>query len=229
MSPEKPTPPNSIDFVEVNNEEALAAGSPAEQPKTPEEQKELDKKFAVISTPSSDLEIKARTKQILETIVKDRETGPEQALTKASDAKLQSMNTEPKPEELSLSDFMKKFGSRDLKRDIKNGVKGYDHPSGIALDIYSKEVPLSMKAASAAAIPCLAAVAYAYTSIIASAGGVGAFVAATGLAAPIFLGIPVIGSGLVAYTGYKMFKSWNAKRAFKKNFGKSVNETLGHA
>ena len=127
---------------------------------------------------------------------------------------------------ISPEEFIKKYGSMELQREASRPE--FTTPSAIAYDIYSHQPSALLKTISAATIPALAVIGTTASAAISQAG-LSTLLATDPIVLSGQLGAVLLATGLVIFTGYKTLKTSFAKRAFKKNFGKSLDETLGFA
>jgi hypothetical protein len=107
------------------------------------------------------------------------------------------------------TDYKKPFNNQSRPRIVSEGR----NPSNLALDIYSHTPSTGLKAT---------------TGALATATLLLGFLMASVAAPPAAFALPVVAAGIAVYGAYRMFKTWREKRAFKKNFGLSVDEQLGH-
>jgi hypothetical protein len=199
------TPDNSIDFTPTKLENVVVT-NPAERA---QELAAMDGRYTVESTPRDPSPSDSERAKALEASLAGKQNvegnAPHQEVPEAQSPAQSPTNIN------KVDDFIARYGSSDIQRNGRNGLE--IGKSEVALDIYSNAPSTGLMAAAGALVvgaPVLT----------------GALVAASASAA--FFALPAVAAGVVAYGGYKIFKTWKAKRAFKSMFGKSVEDQLGH-
>ena len=209
------TQDNSINYEKVSNEEALAAGSPAEQPKISQEQ--LDAHYAAPVIPEKAPEVENQTQQLLESL----QTEPVKVVERAV-----SVETAVAQQESSITpaEFMKAWGGEDM-------VNGYasKNPSdvGAAQFLEGRRLDVGEKFAIVGLGGGAAALTYLGLPILIEAGGISAILASAGIATTVIgVGVPVLAAGTALYLGGKGLRNFLAERSFKKAFGRSVDQLV---
>lgn len=196
------TPDNSIDFTEASPEDIKKAQeiSPADHAKN------LEAKFGTsvqggVERSKEDI----RKKEVLlENLSKSLEKPKEFKSEKEKLKELEDLFPEDTP--ITHTSNPHHMGGQPKSTHKKS-------PSDIALEIHTDKPSTGLKAATGALIVGTPALGLLMASVAAPAAA---------------FALPAVGAGIAAYGVYKMFKTWKAKREFKKKHGETVDQMLGH-
>lgn len=212
------TPDNTIDFEVVSPQEAAAAGSPAEQPSISPEA--LDAKYVASGPTAPKPEEQIQAKKIVETL----NAAPIPQKTESQEPS--SVDAAPEEEsKLNPSDFMREFGGKGAEATLK-GSSVPPSEKGAAQFFEKRRIgPLgkSLIPGGLAASGALAAL----TSSYFAGAGLSMGTALTSLSLPaLAAAAPAIPAAIALYYVGKGVRNILVERAFKKNFGKTVEEAL---
>ncbi len=201
----EPKPNNAIDFEVVTPEQALEAGSPAEQPgRVPED---MDARFIVEQASPLQEEERLRAQTLVETL-------QDSPLLETQGKSIESAPT--RSEGMSPSDFIRSWGGKQGKHVLAGGLAPSE--KGAAQFFQAKRLGVKGVMLMVGMAGVAGAATILTSGFLAEAGIVGTL----GLAGAWAL--PAVPAVIAVYLGARGIRNSMTERAFKKTFGKTLEE-----